>query len=95
MKRTLFFVSSNQSKIKNEEVYIMENSKLNLLDFGHALGREEMKQLMAGSGSSGGDCFQGGSNEEFCQQTGCQARFSTSGTCVGTDGCTYSNAKPC
>lgn len=35
----------------------MENSKLNLLDFGHALGREEMKKLMAGSGTCGSDCF--------------------------------------
>ena len=73
----------------------MKNQPFNPLHFGQALGREEMKKMMAGSGSSGGGCFQGGSNDEFCQQTGCQARFATSGTCVGTDGCTYSNAKPC
>jgi len=29
----------------------------NFIDFGHALGRSEMKKLMAGSGGSGNVCY--------------------------------------
>ncbi len=32
----------------------MEKGKFNFINFGRALGRSEMKKLMAGSGSSGG-----------------------------------------
>lgn len=31
----------------------MKNANSNFIDFGHALGRSEMKKLMAGSGGSG------------------------------------------
>lgn len=45
-------VEIKQAQIVNEMENIMEKGKFNFINFGSALGRSEMKKLMAGSGST-------------------------------------------
>jgi len=56
----------------------MKNRRLNLLEFGQALGREEMRKLLAGSSHSGGS---GGGGGGSCNCT--NWLFCNSGPSIG------------
>lgn len=61
--------------------------QLNISAVKQALSRDEMKMILAGSGCATGTM----SCEEFHEKTGCYPTTTTS-SCTGKDGCTYSYA---